>query len=211
MKKLLRIAFCIGALLIAAGCSSSPMARLYVIEPMVIESKVGVSPVENETDLAIVVGPITLPEFLNRKEIVAHDQRYRVTTAEFDRWAEPLDENISAALAGNLSALVPSDRVAAYPWDDVESVDYSVRVRVHRFGSESSGDIVLSASWSIVDANDVLVAHKKGRYTQSQNGTNIVAVVEAMSQTLELMSRDIAGGFAAADVAAQHSKLAGRP
>lgn len=176
-----------------AGCSASPETRLYIIEPMSApaNSQVG----EN---LTIAVGPIKLPKHLNRKEIVTHDQRYRVTSAEFDRWAEPLDDNITNVLAENLSVLIPSDQVIAYPWDTAHEFDYTVRVRVSKFGTNPTGEFVLSASWMIYDAANVLVKYKKTGYSAPRRGDDMDALVAAMSQTIEQLSRDIATALIAA-------------
>lgn len=175
------------------GCSTSPAPRLYIIEPMS-------APASSQVDenLTIAVGPVTLPAHLNRKEIVTHDQRYRVNSAEFDRWAEPLDDNITSALAENLSVLIPSDQVIAYPWDTAHDFDYTVRVRVIAFGTNPSGEIVLSASWIIYNAAGMPVKYMKTRYSAPRRGDDMVALVAAMSQTIEQLSRDIATALVAA-------------
>jgi uncharacterized lipoprotein YmbA len=181
--------FLLGALLATTliGCSNSPPARLYMIEP-IVNANLAVQ----GDGLTLAVGPISMPGHLNRKEILTHDQRYRVDTAEFDRWAEPLEDNIAAVLAENLSVLVPTDRVAVYPWNDAVAVDYTVRVRIHQFGSQPAGDVVLLASWSIYNGGTTLITHKKGRYIESRGDAELVSIVAAMSQAMEQMSRDIA-------------------
>ena len=167
MNKLTHHIVLMTVMLIAAlsGCSASPPTRLYVIEPMAVLD----GPSAN-SELTIVVGPITLPEHLNRKEILTHDQPYRLSAAEFDRWAEPLEHNSTAALAAHLSALVQTDHVIAYPWDTSHTVDYTVRVRVHTFGSDPSGEVVLSASWMVHDAGNTLVRLSKTRYSEPRRG-----------------------------------------
>jgi len=168
------------------GCST-PASRLYRIEPMTASASTAV-----DEDLTIGVGPIILPAHLERKEIVTYDKRYRVNPAEFDRWAESLDENITSALVENLSILIPSDQVIGYPWAGEHACDYTVRVRVVTFGSNPSGEVVLNASWEIHDADLALVELTRARYSAPRQGDDVVALVAAMSRAIEKLSRDIA-------------------
>jgi uncharacterized protein len=193
-KHTLNIIF-VSALLLTtlSACSSSPAPHLYIIEPMSASAGTQI-----DNDLRIGVGPVTLPELLNRKEIVTHDQRYRVNSAEFDRWAEPLDHNVTNVLAENLSVLIPSDQIIAYPWDSAHDFDFTVQVRVITFGTNPSGEVVLRASWIIYDAANEPVELTKKRYAASRRGNEVVALVAAMSQTIEQLSRDIATSLVAA-------------
>lgn len=175
-----------------AACSTSPTSRLYVIEPAQDVASVGLA-----SDLTIAVGPVTLPAFLDRSEIVTQRQRYRVSVSEFDRWAEPLEHSISAALAENLTALVGTDRIIVYPWDTAHEVDYTVRVRVHDFGVKPAGEVVLSASWMVDDADGVATEFSRTRYVESPHSTDMVATVAAMSETVADLSRDIATALGA--------------
>ena len=195
MDKPKLIAAAVIALLTVAltACSTSPAPRFYIIEPL--RTSAGM---QTDKNLIVAVGPVKLPAHLNRKEIVTYSQRNRVNLAEFDRWAEPLNDNITNVLAENLSELIPSDQVYAYPWDMVSDFEYTVRVRVIAFGANSSGEIVLSASWMIHDASDLPVKYMKTRYSAPRRGDDMVALVEAMSQTLEQLGRDIATALAAA-------------
>ena len=175
------------------SCSSSPAPRLYIIEPMSASASTQI-----DNDLSIGVGRVTLPAHLNRKEIVTHDKRYRVNSAEFDRWAEPLDHNITNALAENLSVLIPSDQVIAYPWDSAHDFDFTVQVRVITFGANPDGEVVLIASWMIYDAANAPIELTKKRYSAARRGDDMIELVAAMSQMIEQLSRDIATRLVAA-------------
>jgi uncharacterized lipoprotein YmbA len=195
MNKESRKSIILGALLatLLIGCSNSPPARLYMIEPIVSANHA----VQGD-GITLAVGPISMPGHLNRKEILTHDQRYRVDTAEFDRWAEPLEDNIGAVLAENLSVLIPTDRVAVYPWNDAVAIDYTVRVRIHQFASQPGGEVLLLASWSVYNGGTTLITHKKGRYIESRGDAELVSIVAAMSRAMEQMSRDIADSVTSA-------------
>lgn len=174
-----------------SACSSSPSPRLYIMEPMS-----AVAGVQADQVLRIAVGAVALPAYLDRKEIVTHDQRYQINSAEYDRWAEPPDQNIANTLAENLSILIPSDQVVAYPWDPVHKFDYTVRVRVIRFGASPSGNVELSASWLILNSDNVPVKLTRTHYVVDRQGDDVLGLVAAMSDAIEQLSRDIANALA---------------
>ena len=99
---------------------------------------------KSSSELTIAIARVILPEYLKRDEILTREQRFRVNAASFDRWAEPLDYNIGDVLAENLSLLIRSDRVVAYPWDTTLKADYTVRLRVITFNTSSTGEIELT-------------------------------------------------------------------
>lgn len=170
-----------------SGCSTSPPARLYLIEPILAAN--ASFPSAHKT---IVVGPVAVPEFLSRKEIQSHDQRYRITSAEFDRWAEPLEDNISAVVAENLTTLLPGNDVLLYPGIEGSKADYTVNLWVHQFGSEPNGNVILNATWRLDGQNTGEGVTRKARYVEPRDGTDIVSIVAAMSAALEQLTLDLA-------------------
>jgi uncharacterized protein len=169
-----------------SACSSSPAPRLYILEPIA-------APAAHPQDaaLSIAIGEVIMPAYLNRKEIVTRDERYEINSAKFDRWAEPLDQNIANILAENLSILLPSDQVVAYPWDPIREFDYTVRVRVVRFGASPNGNVELSAAWSIIRSDDTPVTIRRTQYFVDRSGDDVRGLVAAMSNGIEELSRDI--------------------
>ena len=178
---------------VLSACSTSPDPRLYILEPMHVSggSQTG-------EGLSIVVGPVTLPAHLDHKGIVTRDQRYRVNAAKFDRWAEPLDQNIVRVLCDNLSALIPSNQIIAYPRQIAHDVDYTVRIRITEFGTNPDGEVVLNVAWMLHDKSNAPVKAAKTRYSVNRRGDDVVAVVEAMSQAVERLSRDISNAIVSA-------------
>lgn len=173
-----------------AGCSSSPTVRLYLLEP--ITGSVGA---RASQPLTITVESVRLAEHLNRNEILTRDAPYRVSAAEYDRWAEPLDYNIAAVLAENLALLVPTDSVHTYPGDAAYQADYSVRVHILRFGTQSNNEVVLWADWMIEDSSGSSVKQRRSRYSERRRDSEMVSMVEALSRNVEQLSRDIANAI----------------
>lgn len=169
-----------------SACSSSPASRLYILEPIAAAAPPAVA-----AALSIAVEEVIMPAYLDRKEIITRDERYEINSAEFDRWAEPLGQNIANILAENLSILLPSDQVVAYPRDPVREFDYIVRVRVVRFGARPDGNVELSATWSIIASDNTPVTVTRTQYVVGRSGEDIRGLVAAMSNGVEKLSRDI--------------------
>ncbi len=94
------------ALLITlGGCAGTPNSRFYLLEPLTgAPGPEGTVPLDRA--ISIGLGPVTLPEYLDRPQIVTRTDRNTVLLAEFDRWAEPLSGNVSRTLAENLTYLL---------------------------------------------------------------------------------------------------------
>jgi len=101
-------------------------------------------------------------------------------------------------LAENLAVLLPSKKIATYPWKRSTSIDFQVAVKVTRFDHAQGGETVLSTRWSILsgDGGKDLVS-RESRYRERPSGDSYNATVAAMNRALALFSRDVADAIAA--------------
>jgi ABC-type uncharacterized transport system auxiliary subunit len=104
--------------------------------------------------IPIGIGPVTLPKYLDRPQIVTRMETNSLAQAELDQWGGDLNDNITHVLAANLSSLLQTDRVSLYPWKDRAPVDYQVTLDITRFERDADGSTVLSAFRSIVNPNN---------------------------------------------------------
>ena len=187
-------------LLALAGCADKP-TRLYVLTATT-EKPATTSP----NGLAIGIGPITLPKYLDRPQIVSSVEANSLDQANFDQWGGDLNDNITRVLATNLSNLLATDRVSLYPWKDGAPVDYQVTLDVSRFEQDKDGSSVLNVFWSIVNPRDgTVVLMRRSSYSQAapagasqnDNPRPYDAQVAAMSQDLAALSRDVATAITA--------------
>ena len=65
----------------------------------------------------IGVGPVSIPDSLDRSQIVTLSGGNEVIIAEFDRWYGSCRDEIARVMTENLSALLPSQRVVSMPGD----------------------------------------------------------------------------------------------
>jgi uncharacterized lipoprotein YmbA len=183
------------ALLAVAGCSiksETAPSRFYMLRPLPADAA-GLEARSAETGPALALGPVNVPAYLDRPQIVTRAPGTEVKLSEFERWAEPLEDNVAAVLADNLAKLVPTERVSAYPGRLLADFDLRITVDVIRFDGALGGDVSLDARWSIVSGAEAAeVRTRRSRFVQPANGPAYADLVEAMSRTLDALSRELA-------------------
>ena len=147
--------------------------------------------------LALGIGPVRVPGYLDRQQIVTRISQNRFAVAENDRWAEPLEENFSRVLAQNLSLLLQTDRMVAYPWERNQRPTYQVQVEVLRFEPNAEQLVELWARWSILDNARKTISVKDSYLSQQARDRSAEASVAAMSDILANFSQEIAAAIRA--------------
>jgi uncharacterized lipoprotein YmbA len=138
------------------------------------------------------VGPVTLPPYLDRLQIVTRASHTRLVLGEFDQWAASLQDIVTRTLAENLTFLIPTDRVLLHPWPRTTEPDYQVTVEVMQFDAGPSGEVVLAARWRILSANEKELVMRQARFTAAAGRQDYEATVVAMGRTIEGLSQDMA-------------------
>ena len=174
-----------------AGCSTTPEVNYYTLNPF-SEMQPDISQTVSGDTLAIGVGPVEFPKFLNRPQIVTRKSHHRVAVSEFHRWAGSFSEDFLRVLAKNISMLLPRDRVAVYPWTDQFSPTYSIQLIVDQFDGRFGGSVVLNVTWSVWNQNDANQAiFKHTRIKEPISAENYDALVAAQSRAIGTLSRTI--------------------
>jgi uncharacterized lipoprotein YmbA len=145
--------------------------------------------------LALGIGPIKFPGYLDRQQLVTRISQNRFAVAENDRWAEPLEENFSRVLSQNLSILLQTDRIVAYPWERNQRPTYQVQVEVLRFEPNAEQLVELWARWSILDNARKTISVKDSYLSQRAIDRSAEASVAAMSDVLANFSQEIAAAI----------------
>jgi uncharacterized lipoprotein YmbA len=174
-----------------AGCSSTPPTRFYKLNSLPGGQQ------ENPAallgmDIAIGVGPVELPEFLDRPQIVTRKSQNQLEIAEFHRWAASFPRDFSRVLAKNISTLLPTDRVAVYPWEDAFSPTYQVKLDVEQFDGQLGERVLLRVIWSLVgqEGKKELVV-RKTLIEEPVLTNDYEGLVAAQSNALATLSREI--------------------
>ena len=170
---------------IAAACSS-PMSKFYTLAPTVR------SETASKTNLAVGVGPVTVPGAVDRPQFVLQVAPNRVTLQEYHRWAAPLGEEIAQTVAADLAVLLGTPDVAPLPAMNFQH-DFRVIIDVQRFQSIPGESVKIEAVWSILDSEEPSRTQShRTTATEKVAGSDFEALAAAHSRALGQLSRQIA-------------------
>jgi uncharacterized lipoprotein YmbA len=176
----------------AWGCATTQPTDFYMLSALTSPEHQS-EPELEYSERSLGVGPITFPQYLNRPQIVTRASRYKLTLDEFNKWAEQLEGNFAQVVAENLSILLPTEQVDLFPWELGNSVDYQLMMDVLEFDGNPSGDASLLVRWSLVNADEeIVVVKRKSRFTRTPDDDDYESLVEALSETVADLSREIA-------------------
>jgi len=145
------------------------------------------------SDVTLGLGPVAIPGYLDRPQLVTRVGPNELRLAEFARWGEPLREGVVRVLRHDLVAASAARIVVLYPWSLAAPVQLAVAVDVLRFEPNSHGDAELVARWSVrqVPHGRVLTA-RDSRIVERAEATGTGAQVAALSRALGALGREIA-------------------
>src|SRR5512147_1114381 len=108
-----------------SGCGNfSPRAdpsRFFTLTAIAQPAAPAAKESSNPGGVSLGIGPIRLPGYLDRQEIVTRVSPNRMDLSEYDQWAEPLETNFNRVLGQNLAILLPINRLVFFPWESTRS------------------------------------------------------------------------------------------
>ena len=144
--------------------------------------------------VSVGLGPILLPDYLNRPELVERMGPNQLRAHDFDLWGERLDVSFRNVLADDLASLVPGLAVVPFPWKGASAVDYRVSVLVSRFEFDvPSNAVVLIAGWGLAgSAGPDRIAAKGRTIRVPVEGNDIAAITAGMSRAVGELAQAMA-------------------
>ncbi|MDY7564617.1 PqiC family protein [Pseudomonas sp. RTC3] len=178
------------ASLIAAalsGCGSAPKEHFYTLRAVAERD-----PAASNTAYSVNVGPVTVPELVERQQLVLTRNDNQVEILEQTRWAASLQSIIGHVIASNLTQLTGNPRMAVYSPDTTVDADYHVAVDVLRFESVLGTAASLDARWTIRTADEQVLKSGRTIISEPTRGQDLTALLAAHDRLLATLSRDIA-------------------
>lgn len=169
------------------GCGSSPPSHFYTLSS-------GAPPERSEAKAQynVAIGPVTVPEIIDRPEIVTRTGPNQVQLAEFERWAGPLKSQIPRMIADNLTQQLDGAYVYVYPQNVNLNADYQVLLEVQRFDSTLGDAVTVEVLWAVHPAQGGAPKNGRSAVREPMTGNSYDAMVAAYSRALTAVSRNIA-------------------
>ena len=188
-----------GALALAAtfllcACSGTPPSHFFLLGPATPEAAPAASATDQKTGGPLLfVDPVGVAAYADRSQMVTRSADGQVRFAEFQVWAEPVGNLITATLVDDLGRRLGPDRVLATPSRLDFGADYRLTVDVLRFDVDDAGDAVLDARWTLLHGQDGrLVTTRRSHLAERvAEPTSFPERVAALDRTIETLAEHI--------------------
>jgi uncharacterized lipoprotein YmbA len=134
------------------GPGTPPRAPTYVLDATVPAS------VLDPSGIAVGVGPVSIPGYLDRNEMVSREAANELRVDSHHSWGAPLNHEVQRILGENLARLLSSGQVITWPWSRHRELALRIPVHVLKFEPVAGKGVVLVARWELLtpDATQVL-------------------------------------------------------
>ncbi len=177
------------------GCGTTKPTQFYLLRA----SDTSIHQDRLATDslpLSVGVGPLVLPKYLDRPQIVTQASMHELSLAEYHKWAEPLKGRMLHVLGENLSDSLLTDEVIVFPWKRSQTPDYQVTFDVLQFDGMEDRDVVFKVRWKIFgEEGTKLIQKKVSVITEPWDGQDYGMLVQAMSRMLSTFSQEVAASL----------------
>jgi len=126
-----------------AACGSAPKEQFYSL------AGDGSAATPPSLDYAVVVGPVHVPDVVDRPQFVLRMPGAQVRISDEARWAEPLKYGIGRVVAANVANGLQNARVTSQAEISAGIPDYRVVLDVQRFDSAMKDGATQEVNWTV--------------------------------------------------------------
>ena len=179
--------------LLLAACGSSPAKQSFYTLSVAAPASV---PAASASNTSVYVGPVTVPESVDRIPMVIRTSPNQVEISDDHRWAEPLKSAIPRVLAEVLMRELGTPRVMATRVGASQPVDYRVAVEIQRFDSSPAQGAAIDALWTVTPAKGAARSGRSSVVEPASPG-DPGGLAAAHSRALERIGGEIASSIRA--------------
>ncbi len=188
---LTRLLSALCALLLTA-CASALPEHFYSLDTDSTTS----STASNSAEFSLTVDRITLPEVVDRPQIVLNGPDHLVRLMEGQRWAESLRQAIPRVVIGHLRRQFPRASIAAASASTASArPTYQLAMDIDRFDSRLGERVEIVVHWRLRNATGVL-RDTVSNLHENTEGNTYDALVAAHDKALMRLSNEIADAIA---------------
>lgn len=177
-----------GLVILLSACSRSPKVNFYTLESKLMIQTAS----KNMFKQSVIIGPITLPEIVDRPQLVLRVAPNRVEISEIDRWAEPLKSEIPRIIADDLGNIIASKWVYSHLQNSGMDPGYRIVLDFTRFEAIKGDAVNVEAKWSMREA--LGKTSKSGYFyiREIVKADGYDSVISAYGRALYALSQDLA-------------------
>lgn len=188
-SRLFSFALSLGVGFFASACTTVPSDHFYTLIGNSANLPV---PAASAQGPSVAITSVTLPEAVDRSEIVVRSGPNRVLVMETQRWAESLKTAIPRALASDLSPLLGGATVSVQADNASRDAKYVVWIDITRFDSALGEAATIDAVWSVRASAGGQAKRGKSSWRIPVHGNGFDDLVAAHSAALAQLGIEIA-------------------
>jgi len=192
----------LGALFTLAGCATAIKTHYHTLSvaPAVPAeaAEAAVGPAANRVAAyRVAIGPASVPDALDRPQIVLSSQPGRLEFSDAENWSAPLKREIPRVLAEVVGQRLPAAHVKAYSQYGGQDADFGVLIDVLRFESRPGDSITLKVAWAVRGRDGARLHEARSVKVEKVSSPGVAPLVAAHQNALAALGREIAGVVAA--------------
>ncbi|MBU0750867.1 MAG: PqiC family protein [Gammaproteobacteria bacterium] len=176
------------SLALLAGCETPAKTRYYTLSG----GAAALSTQAAKSDYRVAIGPVTVPEALDRLQIVLRVAPNRYEISDTDGWSAPLKREIPRVVAEVVAQRLPAAHVAAHLQHGGQGADYQVLIDVVRLESIPNDSTVLEATWSVTSSTGKRLREAPFSTAVTVTAPGVEPLVAAHRQALVSLGSEIA-------------------
>jgi uncharacterized protein len=145
--------------------------------------------------MVVGVGPVVLPAYLERPQLVSRREATELAVDPFARWSAPLDVLFAEALADHIGALLGPRQVVVHPWASRDRPTHTVRIVVQQFERVALDQALLRAHWEVVDPSGKRVGTRHTSEHRTTAGGTPQDAALALSELVGMLAVEVAAAL----------------
>jgi len=141
------------------------------------------------TGLATGIGPVSIPAYIDRPELVFESTTGQLQVPEGHRWSGPVKDEITRVLTTGVQIRKPQSPVLAYPWPPGTELARHIPVSITELTARSGSGVTLTATWEIGSTQ------RRTTIRQDIEGDGYSAITAAQSAAIDQLAHRIAASY----------------
>ncbi len=183
----------LAASLLLAACATPVATRYFTLqgEPPTAVPAGAAAPAYH-----VAIGPATVPEALDRQQLVLRVGPHRDVISDADRWSAPLKREIPRVIAEQVAQDLPAAGVAVDSEYGGQDADYRVSIDVLRLEAVPGGSVTFEAAWSVRSGSGVRLHEARSLFVETVQAPGVAPLVAAQAKAVAALGHEIAGALA---------------
>ena len=172
------------ALSVSIGACASAPEHLYMLQ-----DAPSASATSGWNRPLVLVGPVTVPEIVDRPQLVVREGKYGVSINEQERWATPLKDSLPQVIATQLGERCPKARFGLMRQAETSEPSARLNVDFTRMDIDRALGVTVAANWTYRGGEKNIARTSQGRATI--NSAVFAEYVDAMQRAISAWAEDV--------------------